>query len=282
MALHDLVSPWAAAIDAAESPRTTAAFRQRHAVLLESLRVQRAPHDRELTLAADPALLHRLAARVADPEWQQRFRDILARAAQLGADVPSTLVLLAGDGSGDPGEPLPLPQPTAVLFVESGDDVTLGVGLGRSLAALTRWCAADSVGTLRPGDVGSWDRWARARELPLAESAYLEGVGLHLAAALFPALEPRQLLGITRGALQRLRERERLLRTLLAADLPEASLGLVLRWLAPGAPPSARTVNDVVIPAAAGRYLAWRMTAARVARVGLAEALRMPADIEPQ
>lgn len=280
MALHDLVSPWTAATDAADAMPAREAFRARHAPLLESLRLQRAPHDAQLALASDPALLHRLGARVADPEWQQRLRDTLANAAQLGANVPATIVLLAGDGSGDPCEPLPLAQPVAALFVEAGDDRALGVALARALAALTRWCAPDSHAPVRSGARQPWDRWYWARELPLSEWAYLEGVGLHLAQALFPGLAPQQLLGLSRGALQRLRERERLLRSLFLADLSGASLGLVLRWLAPGAPPSTRTVAGVVLPPAAGRYLAWRMTADRIARVGIAEALRMPAEVE--
>jgi hypothetical protein len=38
-----------------------------------------------------------------------------------------------------------------------------------------------------------------------------------------------------------------------------------------------RTVGGTVIPPGAGLYLAWRMTANRVARVGLREALRLSA-----
>ncbi|MES2123472.1 MAG: hypothetical protein V4503_02170, partial [Gemmatimonadota bacterium] len=100
---------------------------------------------------------------------------------------------------------------------------------------------------------------------------------LHLAEALAGPIEPHRLLGISRGAFHRLRERERPLRTLLVTDLPEAGLGLVLRWLAAGAPLSARTVGDQVVPPQAGRYLGWRMTAERVTRVGIGAALRMPA-----
>ncbi|MEO5798023.1 MAG: hypothetical protein ABIZ70_07685 [Gemmatimonadales bacterium] len=278
MPLHDLVSPWAAAAEADDAPQARALFRARHAALLERLRRQRAPHDAELALERDPVVLRRLAHRAADPEWQQRLRDTMARAASLGADVAATVTLLSGDGTGDAAEPIPARSPIAALFVERGDDATLTVALIRSLAAITRWCAPDSRSPVRAVVTDDWDRWECARRVPLAEWAYLEGVGLHLAAELFPEFEPTQLLGISRGALHRLRERERLLRTLFLADLEQPSLGAVLRWLAPGAPPSARTVGNVVIPPGAGRYLAWRMSAERVARVGTREAIRMSAS----
>ena len=278
MALLDLVSPWAAAIDAPDSPRARGAFRARHAPLLESLRQQRAPHDAHLALAIGTAALQRLAARAADAEWQQRLRDTCTAASALGADVPADVVLLAGDDRGDPFEALPTARPVAALFVERGDDDALLAALARALAAITRWCARDSLSPVQSGVRDPWDRWARAREISLAEWAYGEGVGLHLAAALVPAREPHLLLGMSRGSYHRLRERERLLQTLFAADLPASGPGVVLRWLAPGAPPATRTIGDVVIPPLAGRYLAWRMTAERVARVGLGEALRMTVD----
>ncbi|MES2305075.1 MAG: hypothetical protein V4558_06190 [Gemmatimonadota bacterium] len=276
MPLHDLVSPWAAAAEADDAPHARTRFRARHATLLESLRLQRAPHDHELALALDPVVLHRLARRAADPEWQQRLRDTAARASSLGATVPATITLFAGDGSGDAAEPIPSGTPVAALFVERGDESALDVALVRSLAAITRWRAPDSHSAVRVSATDPWDRWECASRIPLAEWAYLEGVSLHLAAALFPVFEPHQLLGISRGTLHRMREREKLLRQLFLADLEQTSLGAVLRWLAPGAPPSARTVGDVVLPPATGRYLAWRISAERVARVGTAEALRMP------
>ena len=124
-----------------------------------------------------------------------------------------------------------------------------------------------------------WDRWDRARDVPLAEWIYAEGVALHLALAVDETPDPALHLGLSRGAWQRLRERERTLRALLAADLGGTGLGLVLRWLAPDAPPSARQVGTTTLPPATGRYLGWRMVAERVARLGLAGALR--ADAAP-
>ena len=100
---------------------------------------------------------------------------------------------------------------------------------------------------------------------------------VHLAQAALPDLETHRLLGLRRGELGRLRERERALHALLAPDLAVAAIGLVLRWLVPDTPAAMRTVGGTVIPPGAGLYLAWRMTADRVARVGLREALRLSA-----
>jgi hypothetical protein len=75
--------------------------------------------------------------------------------------------------------------------------------------------------------------------------------------------------------LHRLRDREHTLRALLDADIDHAGLGLVLRWLTPDTPASTRTTGNTVLPAGAGHYLAWRMVAKRIERVGIGEAVRM-------
>ncbi|MES2123473.1 MAG: hypothetical protein V4503_02175, partial [Gemmatimonadota bacterium] len=179
MPLHDLVSPWAAALDAPDSAHAQAAFRARHADLLEALRQQRAPHDHELALASDQASTHRHGARVADAEWQQRFRDCAMAAREHGADVPVELSLFAGDDSGDPAEALPGAEPTVALFVERGDDVALLVAFATAVAALTRWCAPDTESQVWHRGASRWDRWERSRDVSLAEWVYVEGVGLH-------------------------------------------------------------------------------------------------------
>ena len=264
--IRDLVSPWLTAVDATDTTRARGAFRARHAVVLESLRLARAPVLESFPLATDSKLLHRLCLRAADPETQQRLRDAVERAAALGADRCDMITLLAGGASGSAGEPLLRPEPQVVLFVELAENASeLIIAMAGAIAALTRWSGSGAV---------VHDRWEAARTVPLREWIYTEGLGLHLAAALLPDLSPHHLLGINHAAFTRLREREKIFRTLLDADLDERGLGLPLRWLAPNAPLGPRTVGDVVLPPAAGRYLAWRMTAERVERVGLREALR--------
>ncbi|MGH7592598.1 MAG: hypothetical protein ACRELE_01900, partial [Gemmatimonadales bacterium] len=85
------------------------------------------------------------------------------------------------------------------------------------------------------------------------------------------------ILGLNPSAFARLRQREKVFQALLAADLEQSGIGLMLRWLSPGAAAGPRTVGSRVLPPATGQYLAWRMLARRVARVGLGEAIRMAA-----
>lgn len=274
----DLVSPWLAAVEATDSTRARGAFRNRHATLLEALRLVRAPSLDTLPLATDVNQLHALARRAADPTTQQLLRDTLAHATALGADQCRSVILLAGDVTGDAAVPLARPDAAAVLFVDQlkGDN-SIVVALARTCAAIARWSAPDSASLLARVPGAKWDRWEAARNIPLREWIYTEGLGLHLAAALRNGLQTHELLGLNQAAFSRLREREKVFRALLDTDLDERGIGLLLRWLTPGAPLGPRTVGDVVLPPMAGPYLAWRMTAERLKRVGLREAIRMEA-----
>jgi hypothetical protein len=98
----------------------------------------------------------------------------------------------------------------------------------------------------------------------------------HTAIAVEPSLPVHAQLGVGRGTFARLREAERALRRHLEPDLLRPGLGPLLRWMVRDAAPAARTVDGFVIPPAAGRYLAWRMTEPRVKSLGLSGALRAP------
>jgi hypothetical protein len=275
----DLVSPWAATFDASDASQAREHFRGRHADLLGALRRQRAPHADAYPIPGDAHSLRLLATRASNRDLQQLLRDQLHAAADLGTVDPDAVLLLVGGDEGDAVEALPGMRPTISLFLDRcADNVDLAVALSRGLALLTRWCAADSRSALRAALIEPWDRWQLAREIPLGEWLYAEGIGVHLAHALLPEAPTHRLLGSSRGALRRIREREHALRALLEVDIDQAGLGLVLRWLAPQAPASVRTAGGTVLPPGAGRYLAWRMTAERVARVGISEALRMSVD----
>ena len=266
----DLISPWAAAV---ESARTQSAWRARHAALLEALRRQRAPHAPEYSLATNQAELHQLAIRASDPERQQLLRDAVSTAFELGVDAAASIVLLAGGDAGDAVEPLLGSSANVVLFLERcHDDTELVIALARGLVAVTRWAGHDSKSVIHATRTDDWDRWQLAREIPLGEWLYTEGLGLHLAQLLLPGVPTQHLLGTTVGALHRLRDREHTLRALLDADIDQAGLGLVLRWLTPDTPASTRTIGNTVLPVGAGHYLAWRMVAERVERVGIGEA----------
>ena len=185
---------------------------------------------------------------------------------------------MVGDGTGDAAEPIPWPDGDAALFLDRiAADGPMIVALARAVAALTRWGAADSRTAVSHDVHHGWDRWQAAGAVPLREWIYTEGVGLHLAQRLRADLPPHELFGIGRVTFDRLRQREKALRALLAADLDERGIGRVLRWLVPSAPARSRTVGNVVLPPMAGHYLAWRLLAERVKRVGLREAIRMEA-----
>jgi hypothetical protein len=274
----DLISPWVAAAESSRPETAHVALHHRHAVLFDSLQRQRAPDAGAYPLTVPLPALHALAERASDPGLQQSLRDQLSAADDLGMISPFSVVLLAGGDDGDPMEALPSIRPAVVLLLDRcADDLELSVALCRGLAALTRWCAADSHSPIATLTRSPWDRWQLAREIPLGEWLYAEGLGVHLAGALLPDAPAHRLLGITPGALSKLRQREHALRDLLEVDLDQTGIGLILRWLSPQAPASARTTGPTVLPPYAGRYLAWRMLEERVGRVGIGEAVRMEA-----
>lgn len=271
----DLITPWVTASGSLHIEEDTAALRRRHAPLLDLLQRQRAPHADSYPFPVASNVRYRLAAQASDPGVQQALRDQLSAADDLGMLTPFSVVLFAGGDDGDPMEPLPGLRPTVVLLLDRCEDaVDRALALARGVAALTRWCAPDSESPLRAIDQSRWNRWELARVIPLAEWLYAEGLGVHLARTLMPEAPLHRLLGLSPGALRRLRQREHALRELLEADLDQSGIGLVLRWLTPKAPTSARTSGNVVLPPFAGRYLAWRMLDERVGRVGIGEAAR--------
>lgn len=278
MPFLDLVTPWAAAHGAPDPVAARARFAERHAATLARLHRERAPHLPRLPLAEAGPPLDVAATRAGDAAFLQTLGETSEQAAALGADLPHLTVLVAGTNEGDAALPLPDTPPLVALFLDREDDATaLLVAKLRAQALLTRWAAPDSEAALHIGRHPAWDRWTLMRQVPLGEWIYGVGVAVHLAQAVLPGLEPHQLLGVRRGALGRLRERERALHALLAPDLGAAAIGLMLRWLMPDTPASMRTLGTTVIPPGAGTYLAWRLTAERVARVGVREALRLSA-----
>ncbi|HPF63073.1 MAG TPA: hypothetical protein PLI93_13555 [Gemmatimonadales bacterium] len=266
MPILDLVTPWAAA---AESPDTLAAFTDRHHELLEALRRQRAPSADALALPRD---LERARTVASDPTVHALVRAERDRWRERGLRAPVRIVLGCGAEPGATWEVLPgTGEGEIVLFVDraSGDDLV--AALAAALATYTRWTADTPVA--RVAARGPWDRWAAARELPLAEWVYAAGLAVHAAAARFPDWSAERLLGLSRGEVRRLRALERELMLQLEAELDTSGIGLVLRWLTDEAPPGLRTdATGRLVPRGAGRYLGWRMLAERVRRVGVAGA----------
>lgn len=282
MPILDLVTPWAAAARSGDS-RDGEQFLTRSADVLEPVRRQRAAAEVRLPPPTDWARLPELAA---DGGLHQVLRDARDRLIDRGLVEPKRIVLLASAAPGGPVEVIPEPgAETIVLFVDrmvgarhaspASTHATHASALAAGMAALTRWTTPENP-VAAVAARGSWDRWAAAREVPLAEWIYAAGIGVHAALELGDV--PAAALGIGDGDLRRLRQAERALQARLDADLDGTGMGLLLRWLEDDAPATMRRAPDgTLIPPAAGRYLGWRMLADRVARVGLAEAVRMTA-----
>jgi hypothetical protein len=268
MPILDLVTPWAQASNSGSPARERAAFRTRWAQPLETFRRQRTPLATLLPLAAAPEHAAMLAR---DPSLAPRIREVRAALTEHGiAPPPLTTILLATEAPGAPAEPVPeRDSPLIYLCLDRiGNDAELVKGWIRAAVFLVRQLG-------RPGTAARWDRWEAARTIPLAEWVYTAGLAAHAVRTVLPTLAPHEQFGLSKGGFQRLRENERALTERLAADLQLTGMGPWLRWFGEevGAPPSIRSDGGLPIPTGAGRYLAWRLTAERIDRVGLAEAM---------
>ncbi len=268
MRVIDLVTPWHHA--ATDTDR--AAFRRRHAALLDAIRQLRTPTESDVPLARDRAPSDEDPA---DPAFHAALRALGARMADDGFRTPSTVVLIAIDAPGRAVEVLPEPSNPELVLVQPRHP---RAALAEGIAILHR--ATDPArrsGLARLAAAAAWDKWRAVRELPLAEWVYAAGVGVH-AAMQYAGADAAAAVGVSPGGLSQLRAAERALQARLDADLDHAGAGLVLRWLEDDAPLAMRRASDgVVVPAGAGRYLGWRMLAERVERVGLLEAAGMGA-----
>lgn len=290
MPIIDLVTPWALA----EQAGAHAAFRERWSAILEPVRRQRAPSEPELPPPGD---WQAALTAVAEDGLVDRLREARDRLADRGLRAPVRVVLLAAGAPGAPFEVIPEPgDETVVLFVDrvairpAGSAAAaalpsqaLGNGAARPIVAalaagmgqLTRWTSPGNP-IAQLAAMPPWERWSAARRVPLAEWVYAAGIAAHAATLLEP--DPAVALHLGEGELARLRRAERSLQERLDAELDEAGVGLVLRWLEDDAPLAMRRHADgALVPRGAGRYLGWRMLAERVERVGVAEAAVMGA-----
>jgi hypothetical protein len=271
-----LITPWSHAV-ASRDAREVDAFRERHGNLLELVRRQRAPLLAELPAPRD---WKRAVRQAHDAEVLDRIRAARDRLVGNGFLAPAEIVLVASGAPGAGWEALPDRAPRVVLFLDrlEGAEAILGA-LAAAMAVLTRWAdPRHRTPVARLAAAGSWDRWHAAREAPLAEWIYAAGIGVHAALEESGATEERAL-ELDATQVRRLRAGERELQARLDADLDQAGIGLVMRWLEDEASPAMRRCRDgYVVPRGSGRYLGWRMLTERVARVGLLEAAVMAAN----
>ncbi len=257
----DLVTPWRRALG---DPAAIATFHQDHAPLLERVRQTQTPHLTVLPLdqtTAPPDQATTLAPLLAQ---------VLTRAAAQGLRQDVVPVLLPLPTILDPFRAIP-GDPPLVLLSPDTEALQATVALARGLALMTRWAWSHPTGASRTTP------WERAAVDPLRLAIYAHGVAWHAVTALHPDQPPARLFGVSAAAWQRLREREHKGRAALEAMLDQPGLGPLLAWL-----PADSSVGSLVpglgaIPPRFGHYLAWRMTAPRVARLGLLDALRAAA-----
>jgi hypothetical protein len=272
MPLVDLVTPWLHSLDPTAHPDNE--FEQRWHTVLEAVRQQRAPTESRIR---PPEALTGLMSRAADPSLHQQLRDARDKLAGMGVAPAHDIVLLATAEPGDAFEAFPaIPNHWLVLFMDritDPDDLMIAFAGGAVAAA--RWSDGNAGRLGELARHAPWQRWEATRHVPLAEWIYTAGLGLHAAQALLPKRPLNALLGITPGTLRRLRERERQLMSLLDDDLQLSGIGPVMRWLSDDAPMAMRRTASGTTPVGAGRYLAYRMLAERVERVGIGEAIGM-------
>lgn len=274
----DLVSPWLAAVEA-NDPVARTAFHHHHARWLQP--VQRAlpiPVD-TIALNESRDALQRAQQLVHSSTLRGSFDEVIHACAREGASVAATVVLLPSYHECDPVLPVGGADPVIAVTIEEHHDGIIHAHLARGTAQLTRWMAHDSNSVLsRYSTVANWSTWTLARDVPLREWLYTEGVALHTALTVAPNIGVAALLGIAASALATLRNRERILRATLAMDLDAHGVVPRSRWLPPGSSHRTSAQDGTPIPSHAGSYLAWRMTGPRVERMGLHDALRAAVD----
>ncbi len=256
----DLVTPWGRAV--ADGDPAMAAFRQEHALLLERVRQYQAPHLPILPLDTVPP-----PATAAVAACVQATEQVLARASAQGLRHDALPVFLPLRAILDPFLAIPGDPPLVLLNPDAGP-LQVSVTLARGLALVTRWGWSRSAVSHRTTP------WERAAVDPLRVAIYAHGLAWHAAQALHQEPSPARLFGVSAAAWQRLREREHRGRAALAAMLDQPGLGPLLAWLPADAGVGSLVPTLGAIPPRFGHYLAWRMTAQRVARLGLLDALR--------
>lgn len=268
----DLVSPWCAAVEA--SAGLSSEFRESHASLLNALRLAHTPHLDAFPLLTNARLLRALSQQVTGSVLRNQLDGIVEIAASRGMTPPAQVLLLPTVSLLDPF--LALPTNPGIVTLACGTDPldprALTVGLARGLALLMRW-QGEHARVASP----AWDPWELARQMPLREWLYAHGVAWHLAEQIHPELTGPQLFGVSTAAWQRLRQRESSVREELVEEWEQCGIGPVLRWLPADGMIGPTTVNGTTLPSRMGHYLAWRLTAARVARLGLSDALKAAA-----
>lgn len=243
-------------------------------------------------LAADRTDLTDLLARL---EPRRLMEEAVERArVVLHADHPIDSYLMVGLGGANAGELVLGGRGTIFICLEHftgrANPETYGLGLdpsliplwvGHEVAHTVRYTSPASASELRrlvAENGGYYDYWDTGSRATLRELLLNEGLAVHAARAVAPGFAIEDYFGYRRRQYTRLREMETFLRDAVAPLLDETGLGLRLRYLSGGTSPETRRLLGRVMPERAGYYLGYRMAEALVAEIGIAEALRAPAE----
>lgn len=246
----------------------------------------------EATLRADRSDLKSLLQSVRVSEM---VTEAIARAADvLQIDTPTDVYLMVGVGAANAGELVVNGRGAAFVCLEhfTGrvNPTTFGLGLspeliplwvGHELAHAVRYTSPDSRSTMKrlvAENGGNYDYWLTAGRAPLRELLVNEGLAVHAAQRIAPGFDVSDYFGYPKRQFQRMRELEAFLRRSAHHDLDRAGIGLRLRFLSGGLSPSSRIALGRVLPERSGYYLGYRMAEALVSEIGLAAALRAPAE----
>lgn len=210
----------------------------------------------------------------------------------LQVDRPTDVYLMVGVGAANAGELVVNGRGVAFICVEhfTGrvNPTTFGLGLSpeliplwiaHELAHTVRYTSPSSASTLRrliEDNGGYYDYWMTASRATLRELLVNEGLAVHAARAVTPGFDLADYFGYPKRQFQRMRELEAFLRRAAHHDLDRSGIGLRLRFLSGGMPPTSRLALGRVLPERSGYYLGYRMTEALVSQRGVTAALRAP------
>jgi hypothetical protein len=251
---------------------------------------------------AQPVIERAMAAHRADLHALLEHRDIKAVAQDalarcedvLQVDRPVDLYLMVGVGGANAGELVLAGRGIAFVCLEHftgrPNPETYGLGLspdfiplwiGHEVAHAVRYTspASESEFARIIADAGgSYDCWDSSSRATLREMLVNEGLAVAASREIAPDFEPQQYLGYGSRQYRRLRELEAFLRREIVAELDQTGIGYRLRYLAGGTSRAARQLAGRVLPERSGYYLGHRLVESHVARFGIADALRAPAE----
>jgi hypothetical protein len=253
------------------------------------------PHAAEVIASALRADRTDLKAVLQSADISRIAEDALARAHDvLQIDQPTDCYLMVGVGAANAGELVVNGRGVAFICIEhfTGrvNPTTYGLGLSpelipiwiaHELAHLVRYTSPNSTSEMRrlvEEENGNYSYWTTGSRATLRELLVNEGLAVHASQAVAPGFEAADYFGYPKRQFQRLRELESFLRRAAHHDLDRRGLGLRLRFLSGGLPPSSRLALGRVLPERSGYYLGHRMTEALVSARGIAPALRAAAQ----